>query len=238
MMLGEEWILSCFHNPLCPPQLPHCALRAKTGLSLTSTLPIVLHFNFVQINIQCLYYMAMQMILMAKLFLFLSCTLFYFLQRFCFVLYLHLDYSISLYISLVSSEFIAISTPNSPLAVSVFSPHVRCLCSAANLIFFKNSLLEPSALLCPDGWVTRWHPGPALLPHSGNSLCLSCVGPHSSRIPLILMEHIRRQLPESDYRETRRVGPCTSDRAIVVPSHLVSGFSAYRILGWTLFSGS
>ena len=67
MMLGEEWILSCFHNPLCPPQLPHCALRAKTGLSFPSTLPIVLHFNFVQINIQCLYYMAMQMILMAKL---------------------------------------------------------------------------------------------------------------------------------------------------------------------------
>lgn len=77
-----------------------------------------------------------------------------------------------------------------------------------------------------------WHPGPSLLPHSGNSLDLSCVRPQPSSIPPILVEHIHRQLPGNDYREVKHLRPCISDRAIISPSHLISSVSEYRILGW------
>lgn len=94
IMVVEKWILSCSNNPQYSPQLPYSALCTKMCLSFPFTLPIVLHFNFVQINIQCLYYMAMQMILISKPLLFLLYTLFLFSLEvlFCFIFTFRLHY--------------------------------------------------------------------------------------------------------------------------------------------------
>lgn len=93
--VGEEWIFSCSKSPLSPHS--HSTMHAKLCLSFPTTLPIVLHFNFVQISIQCLYYMAMQMILMSKGLLFPFMHTFIFprgliLILFCFIFTFRLHY--------------------------------------------------------------------------------------------------------------------------------------------------
>lgn len=70
--------------PYCRPQpLPLLLYYTCQDVPLSpSTLPVVLHFNFIQINIQCLYYMAMQMILMSKRLLFFHAHSFIFHRGF------------------------------------------------------------------------------------------------------------------------------------------------------------
>lgn len=146
------------------------------------------------------------MILMSKCLLFLLCTLLFSLEVwfwFCFVLYLHLDYIISFCISLVSSEFITVSTPNALRAVYMFSPHIKYLCSASSLVFFRKSIpgdFRP-ALFWMDGLPS------GILGHPRNSLCLSYARLLSSSIPLIRGEHMGTRLPENEYREIKQLRP-------------------------------
>lgn len=164
--------------------------------------------------------MVMPMILMAKSLLFLSCTFFSLEVCFVWVFYLYLDYIISFYISLVSSEFITASTMNCQ-----FSKCCLYIWDASTVPLMSPSLksLSWSALpLLWAGWTTLWYPGPFL--------CLFCVGPLSSSVLLIPVELTGRQLPENN-RERKHLRPCISDKTMILPSYLISSFSEFRVVG-------